>query len=124
MNKYKRTNFYEKWSTDKGNKPLVWTYDKEKGYKTVRDCLLAWYLKKSLVPTNDFWVALNYMARNESAELVKDPTDFYEVEDWQYNGTDADKYINEHVLDFKSYQRFEDKYHCSGLCHTGLFYFG
>lgn len=42
MNKYRRTNFDKKWSTSKGNKPLVWTTDPDKGFKSFDECFQFW----------------------------------------------------------------------------------
>lgn len=39
MNKYSRTNFNKTWSTSKGNRPLVWTTDPSKGFKSFQECL-------------------------------------------------------------------------------------
>ena len=35
-----------------------------------------------------------------------------------------DKFINKNPTYFERYQKFEDKYNCSGMCHRGLFYYG
>ena len=48
---------------------------------------------------------------------------YYELGDWQSEKTFVDKYMNNHVFDIKTYQKYEDRYNCSGLCRPGLFYF-
>ena len=39
METYKRTNFNYTRSTKEGNRPLVWTNDPEKGYKSIKECI-------------------------------------------------------------------------------------
>ena len=66
---------------------------------------------------------MHELATVEDETITLDPDTFYDKEDWSYDGTDVDKYINDHILDLKTYQKYEDRYNCSGMCHPGLFYF-
>ena len=122
MNIYKRTNFNEAWSTSKGHTPLVWTTDSSKGFKSLRDCYLTYYFISTISSSQSFAEALVNI-NNVDSKLTNDPNTFYEKQDWTYNETIFDQYINDNIIDFKAYQKYEDQYNCSGMCHAGLFYY-
>ena len=106
MNIYKRTNFNETWSTSKGNSPMIWTKDTSKGFKTIKDC----------------YNTTNYV-QPYPVNLTSDPSSHYDQEDWDANKTVFDSYIYQNKIYFEMYQKYEDRYNCSGMCQSGLFYY-
>lgn len=96
LNKYGRT---KNTSHSAGYKPLVWTTDETKGFKSLADC----YKAHPLLQKN----AAARTGNHQQGEEVEGE-----------NRVESSTYYY-----YAQMQIYEDRYNCSGMCHTSLFYY-
>ena len=82
--------------------PFIWETDRAKSYESFLECYLVWIKKEDPDATFDPYK----MFQQEAGEEV-------------YDEKEGPKAIKE-IIDFN---KFEDKFKCTGMCKTALFYF-
>lgn len=119
LEKYNRTNFDNSYWTKRGDVPLYFTENANKGFVSFMECLMHWEKKAN----KDKSIKLEEVFKvSESVYDRKPEFIAFDTNVMKNDGFNT-MYLLNHRDEWSLYQFLEDEFNCSGICRPGLFYF-